>query len=256
MQRTLGMFAGRLLVLALLLLAWQFAAGRLLPVFTISRPTIVAAQIWDWFQSGFIWPHIFATIQAMLSGYVIGAACGIAAGLILGFHPALLAVLQPYLTALYALPKIALAPLLVITLGIDLSSKIALVAITVFFLVLYGTLDGIRDVDRDIVEALRLMGASASEISRKVLIPASLPWIFTSLRIAVRYALTATILGELIAANRGLGFLVQSNAGSFDAAGVFAAVFVLVCISVAMTEGLTSIENIYARKVPSINSDA
>jgi NitT/TauT family transport system permease protein len=151
-------------------------------------------------------------------------------------------VLTPYLSGLYALPKIALAPLFIILLGIDIESKIALVAITVFFLLLYSTLDGVRDVDRDLVQALTLMGANRREIARKVLAPATLPWVFTGMRIAVRYALTAAILGEVIGANRGIGYLIEASAGQYNATGVFAAVLVLVVCCVGLTELLTRAE--------------
>jgi NitT/TauT family transport system permease protein len=110
------------------------------------------------------------------------------------------------------------------------------------FLLFYSTLDGIRDVDRDLVQTLRLMGASRGEVIRKVLIPATLPWIFTGMRVAVRYSFTAAVVGELIAANKGVGYLIEANAGLYDATGVFAGVFVIVILSVAMTEVLTRVE--------------
>jgi NitT/TauT family transport system permease protein len=189
-----------------------------------------------------LWRHLQATLLAMGVGYVIGCAVGITCGLVLGFMPFVQRVLTPYLAGLYALPKIALAPLFIILLGIDIESKIALVAITVFFLLLYSTLDGVRDVDRDLVQALTLMGANRREIARKVLAPATLPWVFTGMRIAVRYALTAAILGEVIGANRGIGYLIEASAGQYNATGVFAAVLVLVVCCVGLTELLTRAE--------------
>ena len=151
-------------------------------------------------------------------------------------------VTAPFVSALYALPKIALAPLFVILFGIELESKIVLVVSTVFFLLLYNTLDGVRDIDRDLVEALEVMGATRGEIVRKALIPATLPWIFTGLRIAVRYAFTAAILGELMASNEGIGYLIEAAAGDYNTAGVYAAVIVLVAFSVLFTELLTRTE--------------
>jgi NitT/TauT family transport system permease protein len=153
------------------------------------------------------------------------------------------AVVQPFIVALYSLPKIALAPLLIIVFGIGISSKIALVCVTVGFLVLFNTLSGLRSVDHDVVDALQIMGADRREIALKVLVPTALPWIFTGMRIAVRYALTATVLGELIAANEGLGYLIDAKAGEFDATGVFAAIILLVVCSVTVTEILTWLES-------------
>jgi NitT/TauT family transport system permease protein len=117
----------------------------------------------------------------------------------------------------------------------------------VFFLVLTATLDGVRNVDRDLARTLVLMGATRGEIVRKVLVPAALPWIFTGMRIAVRYAFTNTLLAELIASNRGIGSLIEYYSGTFDAAGAYAAILVLVICSVGLTELLSRIEARMAR---------
>ena len=120
-------------------------------------------------------------------------------------------------------------------------------AITVFFLVLNSTLDGVRNVDRDLTQALSLMGATRSEVIRKVLLPAALPWIFTGMRISVRYAFTNTLLAELISANKGIGFLIEYYSGIFDATGTYTAILVLVIMSVGLTEVLSWIERSMAR---------
>jgi NitT/TauT family transport system permease protein len=186
--------------------------------------------------------HLEATVTAIGAGYVIGCGAGIAIGLLLGFLPRTQRVIAPFLSAFYSIPKIALAPLFVIAFGIGIESKICLVAVTVFFLVLFSTIDGIRDVDPDLIESLEIMGASRFEIATKLIIPAAKPWTFTGMRISVRYATTAAILGEVIAANRGIGFLIEYNSGQFNAAGVFAAVLILVLVGVVVTELLTRLE--------------
>jgi len=237
-----GVAVGRAAILIALLGIWELASGTLTSKFWVSSPSAISGMLLKWTNDGSLWVHLRATLSAMMAGYVIGAAGGIVMRLVLGFLPKLQRVLAPYISALYALPKIALAPLFVIVLGIGIESKIALVAITVFFLALYNTLDGVRDVDRDLVRALGLMGATRTEIVRKALIPGTLPWIFTGLRIAVRYALTAAILGELIASNQGIGYLIEFSAGQYNSTGVFAAVSVLVVCSVILTEILRRTE--------------
>jgi NitT/TauT family transport system permease protein len=239
---TPGLIIARLAIIGSLLAAWELASGPLLPKFWFSSPSAVVAMLSKWIADGSLWRHLEATLLAMGVGYAIGCAAGVAAGLALGFMPFVRRVLMPYLAGLYALPKIALAPLFIILFGIDIESKVALVAITVFFMLLYNTLDGVNDVDPDLARGLELMGATTREIAVKLLIPATLPWIFTGMRISVRYALTATILGEVIGANRGVGYLIESNAGVYNAAGVFAAVLVLVVCCVALTELLTRAE--------------
>jgi NitT/TauT family transport system permease protein len=237
-----GLMTGRALILLSLLTVWELSSGTLLPKFWVSSPSSIFGVLIGWIANGSLWGHLFATLLAMILGYGLGAIFGIAVGLFLGFSPRVERVAAPFITALYALPKIALAPLFVIFLGIGIESKVALVAVIVFFLLLYNTLDGVNDIDRDLVQVLSLMGATRREVVRKVLIPGTVPWIFTGLRIAVRYAWTAAILGELIAGNQGIGFLIEYSAGQFSTTGVFAAVFVLVICSLLMTEFLTRTE--------------
>ncbi len=211
-----GPAQSRVLIVGVILAAWQFAPVPRGIKFWLSGPWEIVTTLVGWIIDGSLWAHLAATLVVMMIGYSVGCALGIALGVLLGFMPRLHRVLQPYITAFYALPKIALAPLFIIILGIGMASKIALVAITVFFLLLNSTIDGIRDVDRDLVQSLKLMGATSNEVLRKVLFPSAKPWIFTGARIAVRYAFTATLLAELIAANQGIGFLIELNSGNFD----------------------------------------
>lgn len=238
----------RLLIVAAVLAVWEFLPVSRQIKFWLSSPSQILATLWSWVVDGSLWAHLGATLSVMVTGYVIGCAVGVGLGLLFGFLPRIYRVLVPFVAAFYALPKIALAPLFIILLGIGMSSKVALVAITVFFLLLNSTIDGIRDVDKDLVQSLRLMGASRVEVLRKVLVPSALPWIFTGARISVRYAFTSTLLAELIAANRGLGFLIEFNSGNFNATGSYAAIVVLVAFSVALTEILTLLQALTAKR--------
>ena len=241
-----GRLAARALVIGGLLAFWQFVPGKALR-FWMSGPLDIVTRLWTWVLDGSLWEHLGATVAAMTLGYGLGTAVGVSLGLLFGFLPKLHRVLAPYIAALYAMPKIALAPLFIIVFGIGIESRVALVAITVFFLILNSTLDGVRNVDRDLTQALSLMGATRSEVIRKVLLPAALPWIFTGMRISVRYAFTNTLLAELISANMGIGFLIEYYSGIFDATGTYAAILVLVIMSVGLTELLTRIEQSMAR---------
>jgi len=236
-----GRSLARLILALIIMAAWQYLPSANVR-FWMSGPIEIVARLLTWLRDGSLWENVGATLLAMALGYAIGTASGIAIGLLLGLMPRLNRVLSPYVAALYAMPKIALAPLFVIVFGIGLESKVALVAITVFFLVLNATLDGVQNVDRDLTRALALMGATRLEVIRKVLIPATLPWIFTGMRIAVRYAFTNTLLAELIASNSGIGFMIEYYSGIFDATGTYVAILVLVIMSVGLTELLTQIE--------------
>lgn len=238
----------RLLIVATLFLLWEYLPVRPGLRLWLSSPSMIFQTLAAWFIDGSIWLHIGATLQAMLTGYVLGCAIGIMAGLTFGFMPRTYLVLAPYLSALYALPKVALVPLFILVLGIGIASKVALVVMTVFFIVLNSTLDGVRDVDTDLTRALTLMGASRLETIRKVILPGTLAWIFTGMRISVRYAFTGTLLAELIGSNRGLGYLIEYNSGIFNATGAYAAVLIIVVLSVTMSEFLIWIEKLLPRR--------
>ena len=242
LESRLFLVTGRIVIVAALLLVWEIGSGRFLPKALMSSPSAIVSKLLQWIADGTLWTHLAATLTATGAGYLLGASAGILTGLAFALAPLLDRIASPFVTGLYALPKVALAPLFVIFLGIGIESKIALVAVTVYFLLLYNTVDGARDLDGDITAGFRLMGASEREIAFKIIIPGIAPWIFSGLRIGVRYAFTAAILGELIAGNKGVGFLIESSAGHYNASGVFAGVLVLVICSVAITELLARTE--------------
>jgi NitT/TauT family transport system permease protein len=243
-----GLLTARVLIFVALLVAWQLAAGPLIPKFWISDPVAIGGALWSWIADGSIWQHVGATLLTMVLGYGLGSLLGIALGFLLGTFPRALDVVSPVLTGLFCLPKVALLPLFVIFLGLGIASKVVLVMSVVVFLTLYSTIDGVRDVDRDLIDGLRLMGATRLEILTKVVIPSALPWVYTGLRVSVSYALTTTVVGELLSSNKGIGFLIESSANRFNSAAVFAAVFVLVAVSVTITELLVAVER---RRSPS-----
>jgi NitT/TauT family transport system permease protein len=233
---------GRAAILLGFLAAWQLASGRLIPKMFVSDPVSIGTTIAQWIQDGSLWNHVTTSLITLLIGYVLGATIGIAAGFLLGLMRFADRTLAPFIAALYGLPKVALLPLFVIFLGIGIESKVALVAVVVAFLLFYNTRDGVRDIDPDLIDSLRLLGATQLEILRKVLFPAALPWIYTGLRVAVGYALTTTVVGEVLSSNRGIGYLIESSAGRFNSAGVFAAVVVLVVLSLIITATLSRME--------------
>lgn len=212
------------------------------------KPSAILQTLWKWLVDGLIWEHLSATLVTMSLGYIIGSVLGICGGLLLGLLPRVNRTLTPFLAAANALPKIALAPILIILFGLGYASKVPLVAATVFFLVFNSTLDGVNSADLDTVDSMKIMGATRLEEIQKFLLPSALPWVFTGMRISVRYAFTNTILAELIAANSGLGYLIESNAARFDATGTYAAVLALVIVSVSLTEILVKLEKRVAKR--------
>jgi NitT/TauT family transport system permease protein len=214
---------------ALILAAWQGASGRL-----VANPVDVTRRLVQWTLDGSIFLHIWATVYATLVGFVIGAVGGFALGIWLGVSPFSSRLLNPYLWALNALPKVALAPLFVLWFGLGIESKIALAAVLVLFLVFLNTFSGVREVDRDLIDAARLMRATHLQVTAKIIVPSAMSWVFAGLKTSVPYALIGAVLGEMIAANRGLGYLVQFSGAQFDAAGVFAVLVVIALLAVAL----------------------
>jgi len=217
-----------------LLLAWQGASGRLIDNFFISNPIDVGARLYRWIADGSIFMHIAATVYATTMGFVIGSIGGAVLGVWLGVSPTASRLLNPYLNALNALPKVALAPLFVLWFGLGIESKIALAAMLVLFLVFLNTFAGVREVDQDLVDGARLMRATRTQVVLKVIIPSAMSWVFAGLKIAMPYALIGAVLGEMIAANRGLGYLVQFSGSQFDSAGVFAVLIVIALLAVTL----------------------
>jgi NitT/TauT family transport system permease protein len=218
----------------LLLLLWQGASGRLVDSFFISNPVDVGKRLYGWIADGSLFLHMWATVYATLMGFVIGAMIGAVLGIWLGVSPFTSRLLNPYLGALNALPKVALAPLFVLWFGLGIESKIALAAVLVLFLVFLNTFAGVREVDQDLIDSARLMKASRTQVIMKVIIPSALSWVFVGLKTSVPYALIGAVLGEMIAANRGLGYLVQFSGSQFDSAGVFAVLIVIALLAVAL----------------------
>jgi sulfonate transport system permease protein len=248
LSRPAGIAALRVLLVAAVLGSFELFPWPASAKLWMIKPSAIAQTLWAWLVDGLIWEHLSATLVTMSLGYVIGCVLGICGGLLLGLLPRVDRTLTPFLAAANALPKIALAPLLIIIFGLGYGSKVPLVAATVLFLVLNSTLDGVNSADPDTVDSMKIMGATRLEQIRKVLLPCALPWVFTGMRIAVRYAFTNTILAELIAANRGLGYLIESNAARFDATGTYTAVLVLVIVSVSLTEILVQLEQRLAER--------
>ena len=230
----LGMVLAQAALGIALLVIWQGVSGRLIDNFFISNPLDVFRRLAGWIADGSIFVHLWATLYATAAGFVIGAVLGAALGIWLGVAPFAARLLNPYLNALNALPKVALAPLFVLWFGLGIESKIALAAVLVLFLVFLNTFAGVREVDQDLIDTARLMRATRTQVIAKVIVPSAMAWVFAGLKISVPYALIGAVLGEMIAANRGLGYLVQFSGSQFDSAGVFAVLIVIALLAMAL----------------------
>ncbi len=237
--------AWRVGLLAGFLVFWEIAAERRwggVDPFFVSRPTAVAAQIWKWVASGFVVPHVAITLQEAALGFLFGALLGIAAGLLFAFSRWVAEVFEPAAVLLNAVPRVVLAPLFILWFGLGLASKVVLGISLVFFVVFFATWSGIREVDRDVVANVRIMGASRMQLVRHVLLPSALAWIFSSLRVAAGFAMVGAVVGEYLGANRGMGYLIAFAESLFDATQVMAGLAILMAVVAAVDLGLKRVE--------------
>ncbi len=232
----------RAVFLIFVLVSWELASGRIASEFFISRPSAIAVQFVEWVISGKIFYHGAITLVEALSGFVLGGLIGMGVGVWLGRAQLVAEVLDPFIMMFYSLPKVALAPLFVLWFGIGIDMKIYLTATIVFFLVFLNTYTGVRAVSREQIAILRLMGATERHVLFKVVLPSAITWVFTGLRLSVPYALIGAIVGELIASNRGLGYLLANSAGQFDTTGVFAALIGIMIMAFCLNAAVKLIE--------------
>ena len=183
--------------------------------------------LYEVISDGSIFGHLAITLYETFTGFFIGAICGIGLGFLLGQRETLAQIIDPYIVAFNGIPRIALAPLFIIWFGIGPTSKVVLVVIVVFFLTFFNTYAGIKGVDAELKNILRIMGATERQILMKVTVPAIVPWITTGLKISVPYAIVGAVVGEFIAASKGLGYLINYNTSLFSTTGALGGILVL-----------------------------
>jgi sulfonate transport system permease protein len=229
----------QLAVFVLLVGIWQgLAAFNFIDPFFFSRPSAIAAKIWEWLAGGYIWPHLAVTLLEALLAFAIGALLGVAAGLAFARIELLAAVFDPYIRILNALPRVILAPIFILWFGLGVASKVAFGVTLVFFIVFFNTFQGIREVDPTVRNNARMLQASDRQMLRYVYLPSAMAWIFSSLHTSIGFALVGAVVGEYIGASRGIGYVVAQAQGVFDTTGVFAGLIltsaVVLCIDLAI----------------------
>lgn len=237
------MFVWQALLGIAMLSAWQGLVNTgILDKFFFSRPTDVAARIMMWLRTGSIWPHLLVTMEEAMLAFALGAASGMVLGFGLARAPWFGALVDPYIRALNALPRVVLAPIFLLWFGLGIWSKVALGVTVVFFIVFFNTHQGVREVDRVVVNNARMLGASEWQLVRHVLIPSALTWVFSSLHISIGFAMIAVVVGEYLGASRGVGYLISQAEGTFDTTGVFAGMAVLSAVVLLVGWGVNRLE--------------
>jgi NitT/TauT family transport system permease protein len=266
-QNSLSTLAWQISICVVVLSVWQWGyqlhtrfpwlVPDLLDPYFISKPSEIFEQFLilsclksklgvfnGWFNGDFakcmartennLWVATAITLKNTFFGFIIGVTSGFAAGLILGRSDRLSAIFQPFITAVNSIPRIALAPIIVLAFGIGDTSKIVTSWIVVVFLVFYNTFEGARSIDEGFINAARLLGASEWQITRTVVIPSTTAWVFASLTPAISFALIGVIVGEFIGAEKGIGRLIIESEARGEASGMMVAVTVLMLVGVVL----------------------
>ena len=231
LRQEIAVAAAQVLVGAALLGGWELASGRIIDTFFVSKPSLVGAELWRQATTGRLWADLWITVvRETLVGYLGGAALGIVAGFFLAQAPRLARILNPYVVAIYGVPRIALAPLFIVWFGIGLTSKIWLAGMMAFFLSFFNTFTGVGGVEPGLKNVARVMGASPLEVTIKVVLPAASPWIIAGLRVSIPYALVAAVVGEMVMSTEGVGYRIILATQRFDITGTMTGVVVLMLI--------------------------
>ena len=221
------------------------------PLFTSSPSRIVAAG-YEMFADGSIWPHLRVSGYEFVFGFGLAVLIGVPLGILMGWYARLNAVLDPFVSALYATPRIALLPLIMIWFGIGLESKIAIVFLGAVFPILVNTITGVRTVSADFVKVARSFGASDRQMFATVALPSSVPLLLSGLRLGLGHALLGIVVGEMYGAHYGIGHLIAVSGARFQTDAVMVGLIIIAATGVAMTELLRLIEKRFERWRPSV----
>lgn len=250
----------RLAIVVVWLGSWELTATYWIDPFFYSKPSNIWQRLVEWFSTGTdfgsIWYNIFTTVEEALLGFVIGAIAGVVLGVVLGRSEYLAQVLAPFIKAANALPRIVLAALFVIWFGLGLSSKVATVVVLVFFAVFFNAFTGAREVDRNLIDNARILGATRGQVLKSIVLPSATSWILSSLHVAFGFALIGAVVGEYTGAKAGMGFLISNAQGTFDTAGVYAGMLIITVVALLAEWGIGTLEGRLLRWRPNVSSAA
>jgi NitT/TauT family transport system permease protein len=229
-----GTWLTQAVIVLVLLGAWQLLSGRVIDPLFISSPTAVVQRMVTLAQENVLLPNTWVTFSQALAGFGVGAVAGILIGNVMGMVRVFGRVTSPFVTFFYTLPRIAIAPLFVIWLGIGFDFKAAFVAFVVVFIFITPTYAGLRDLDEDMIAGIRVMGGSRLTAIRMAVLPQQVLWISTTIKLALPTAVATDIVAEFVASNKGLGYLMNSAAGTLDTASLLAEVVFVSAIVTAV----------------------
>ncbi|MDB5644139.1 MAG: putative transporter permease protein [Hyphomicrobiales bacterium] len=226
--------------------SWQVAALDDTAAYYISAPSAIALQLAAWIREGEIWLHFAATASATATGFVVASTMALAFALLLASHKQLARILEPFLFAAFSTPKVVIAPLLILWIGVGHPPVVALAAVSCFFIVFYGAYGGLCDVPQIYLDTAAVLGAGRLRTAFQFRTPAAAPFVLASLQQGLIYAFHGAILGEMTASDTGLGYLVIYSATSQDAAAVLAALVIIGALSFVLVGLLGKVTQTFA----------
>ena len=236
------------LLLVVVVLAWEYGVIWLdVPTYILPPPSRIAFAMWQGLDAGIFdrggyWLHAGVTVAEVLLGFFIGSGVGLILGTVISQFRILEATLRVYLVAIQSLPKVALAPIIVMWFGFGLTSKVVIICLLTFFPLLITSMAGFKAVDAERLELMRALGARPWQIFWKVRFPSALPYIFAGLDMAAVLAVVGAVVGEFVGAQRGLGTLILSMNAQMDTAGTFSVFIILAIVGVVMYQAMRIIE--------------
>jgi NitT/TauT family transport system permease protein len=235
-------WAARAATVVVVVGGWQLLTSmKIVDPFFWGQPSKIVQQLNDWFQHGTaygsIWLQIWITMKEAVLGFAFGVVAGVVTGVLLGQFRFAAEVFSPYIKITNAIPRIVLGSLFTVALGLGITAKVALAAVLVFFVVFFNAFQGVREVDRNLLANVRVLGASRLAITRHVVLPSALTWIIASLHVAFGLAIIGAIVGEFLGAQKGLGLVIATAQNNFNPNGVFGAMFIIAVLALT-AEGL------------------
>ncbi len=230
------------LLLIASLLVWEGAVRVLhVPIFVLPPPSRIVAALVRGFSSGIYVHHFWITLGETLLGFALGSTVAFVLGTAVAASVTAEYFLYPYIIMFQSMPKVALAPLIIVWFGLGLTSKVVSAALVAFFPLLVNTVAGLRSADGDRVDLMRSLGATKMQIFRMLRLPSALPFVFAGLEVAMVFSLIGAIVAEFVGANDGLGVLIQSGNYTMDVAGEFAILFILAAMGLMLNWLIVSI---------------
>jgi NitT/TauT family transport system permease protein len=235
----------QVVVLAAVFVVWHIGTSpTLLPplyfddpnraAFFFGEPLKVFGRIWNWFAGGDIYRHLWVTLVETMFAFVVGTAFGVVIGIWLALAPTASALLDPYIKAINAMPRVILAPIFSVWFGLGMASKVALGVTLVFFIVFFNVYQGVREISPVVLANARMLGASQRQLLRYVYLPSAMSWVFASLHNSVGLAFVGAVVGEYLGSAEGVGYLILQAEGVFDINTVFAGVLVLTAFALVL----------------------